>query len=111
MRMAHGLVAAGLVIEQFAEPSASKEVAARVHTVEDTRVAPLFLHVHAQAKIDRKRSAFSAVAIALHHAEECAPGANSLPILMREDASDLVEVVRIMRCPGCEQLGECYRSE
>lgn len=42
------LVATGLVIERFGEPRASEEVAARVHTVEDTRVVPLFLHVRAR---------------------------------------------------------------
>jgi SAM-dependent methyltransferase len=42
------LVAANLAIEKLAEPSASAEVAARVHEVEDTRVVPLFLHVRAR---------------------------------------------------------------
>jgi len=42
------LIAAGLVIEKFAEPSASDEVAARVAVVEDTRMVPLFLHVRAR---------------------------------------------------------------
>jgi SAM-dependent methyltransferase len=42
------LVAANLAIEKFAEPSASAEVAAKVHEVEDTRVVPLFLHVRAR---------------------------------------------------------------
>jgi ubiquinone/menaquinone biosynthesis C-methylase UbiE len=36
---------AGLVIEQFGEPSATPELAAAVPMVADTRVAPLFLHV------------------------------------------------------------------
>jgi len=39
---------AGLVIEQFGEPHASPELAAAVPVVEDTRVAPLFLHVRAR---------------------------------------------------------------
>ncbi len=42
------IVTAGLVIEAFGEPSASPEVAAAVPYVEDTRVAPLFLHVCAR---------------------------------------------------------------
>ena len=36
---------AGLVIEQFAEPCASAELAAAEPVVADTRVAPLFLHI------------------------------------------------------------------
>jgi SAM-dependent methyltransferase len=36
---------AGLVIEQFGEPRASPELAAAVPVVNDTRVAPLFLHI------------------------------------------------------------------
>ncbi len=39
---------AGLVIEQFGEPSASPELAAAVPVVADTRVAPLFLHIRAR---------------------------------------------------------------
>jgi SAM-dependent methyltransferase len=39
---------AGLVIEQFGEPRASLELAEAVPVVEDTRVAPLFLHVRAR---------------------------------------------------------------
>jgi SAM-dependent methyltransferase len=39
---------AGLVIEQFAEPCASPELAAAEPVVADTRVAPLFLHVRAR---------------------------------------------------------------
>lgn len=39
---------AGLIIEQFGEPSASAEVAAAIPAVADTRVAPLFLHVRAR---------------------------------------------------------------
>ncbi len=39
---------AGLVIEQFGEPSASSELAAAVPVVADTRVAPLFLHIRAR---------------------------------------------------------------
>jgi hypothetical protein len=39
---------AGLVIEQFGEPCASPELAAAVRVVEDTRIAPLFLHVRAR---------------------------------------------------------------
>jgi SAM-dependent methyltransferase len=42
------VVGAGLAIEQLAEPRASEEVAARFPVVEDTRVAPLFLHVRAR---------------------------------------------------------------
>jgi SAM-dependent methyltransferase len=38
---------AGLVIERFGEPSASPELARAVPVVEDTRVAPLFLHIRA----------------------------------------------------------------
>jgi SAM-dependent methyltransferase len=38
---------AGLVIEQFAEPCASPELAATEPVVADTRVAPLSLHVRA----------------------------------------------------------------
>ena len=39
---------AGLVIEQFGEPSASPELAAAQPVVADTRVAPLFLHIRAR---------------------------------------------------------------
>jgi SAM-dependent methyltransferase len=39
---------AGLVIEQFGEPSASPELAKAVPVVEDTLVAPLFLHIRAR---------------------------------------------------------------
>jgi ubiquinone/menaquinone biosynthesis C-methylase UbiE len=39
---------AGLVIEEFGEPSASPELAKAVPVVEDTRVAPLFLHIRAR---------------------------------------------------------------
>jgi ubiquinone/menaquinone biosynthesis C-methylase UbiE len=39
---------AGLVIEQFGEPSASPELAQAVPVVADTRVAPLFLHIRAR---------------------------------------------------------------
>jgi ubiquinone/menaquinone biosynthesis C-methylase UbiE len=39
---------AGLVIEKFAEPQASPEVAAAVPQVADTRVAPLFLQIRAR---------------------------------------------------------------
>jgi ubiquinone/menaquinone biosynthesis C-methylase UbiE len=42
------LIAANLAIEKLSEPSASAEVAAQVHEVEDTRVVPLFLHVRAR---------------------------------------------------------------
>ena len=42
------ICAAGLVIEQFGEPSATSEVAEAVPAVEDTRVAPLFLHIRAR---------------------------------------------------------------
>jgi SAM-dependent methyltransferase len=62
---------AGLVIEQFAEPCASPELAAAEPVVADTRVAPLFLHIRA-----RKPAASSA--------EEEARGANR----MRSDVAD-----------------------
>jgi SAM-dependent methyltransferase len=39
---------AGLVIEQFGEPCASPELAEAVPVVEDTRVAPVFLHIRAR---------------------------------------------------------------
>jgi SAM-dependent methyltransferase len=39
---------AGLVIEQFGEPTASTELAEAEPVVADTRVAPLFLHVRAR---------------------------------------------------------------
>jgi SAM-dependent methyltransferase len=39
---------AGLVIEHFGEPCASPELAKAQPVVADTRVAPLFLHVHAR---------------------------------------------------------------
>jgi SAM-dependent methyltransferase len=39
---------AGLVIEEFGEPCASPELAKAVPIVEDTRVAPLFLHIRAR---------------------------------------------------------------
>jgi len=39
---------AGLVIEEFGEPSASPELAESVPVVADTRVAPLFLHIRAR---------------------------------------------------------------
>jgi ubiquinone/menaquinone biosynthesis C-methylase UbiE len=39
---------AGLVIEQFGEPSASAELAAAQPSLADTRIAPLFLHIRAR---------------------------------------------------------------
>ncbi len=42
------IVAAGLHIEAFGEPMASEDVAKAVPAVEDTRVAPIFLHVRAR---------------------------------------------------------------
>jgi len=42
------IVAAGLTIEKLGEPMASEAVAAAHPIVEDTRVAPLFLHVRAR---------------------------------------------------------------
>jgi SAM-dependent methyltransferase len=39
---------AGLIIERMAEPSASPELAAAVPVVEDTQIAPLFLHIRAR---------------------------------------------------------------
>ena len=42
------IVAAGLNIEAFGEPMASEDVARAVPAVEDTRVAPIFLHVRAR---------------------------------------------------------------
>jgi hypothetical protein len=42
----------GLVIEQFGEPCASRELAEAEPVVADTRVAPLFLHVRSR-KPDR----------------------------------------------------------
>src|SRR5919206_92469 len=39
---------AGLAIEQFAEPCASRELAEAEPVVADTRVAPLFLHIRAR---------------------------------------------------------------
>jgi hypothetical protein len=42
------ICSAGLVIEEFGEPSASAELAKAVPVVEDTRVAPLFLHIRAR---------------------------------------------------------------
>ena len=42
------IVAAGLHIEAFGEPMASIETAKAVPQVEDTRVAPIFLHVRAR---------------------------------------------------------------
>lgn len=41
------IVAAGLVIERFGEPRVSVELAKAEPALEDTRVAPLFLHVRA----------------------------------------------------------------
>jgi hypothetical protein len=41
------IVAAGLIIERFGEPRASVEVAKAEPVLEDTLVAPLFLHVRA----------------------------------------------------------------
>jgi SAM-dependent methyltransferase len=46
---------AGLVIEQFGEPSASAELAAAEPVVADTRVAPLFLHIRARKPGGRVR--------------------------------------------------------
>jgi ubiquinone/menaquinone biosynthesis C-methylase UbiE len=42
------IVQAGLIIEAFGEPCATPEVAAAEPVVEDTRVAPLFLHIRAR---------------------------------------------------------------
>jgi hypothetical protein len=41
------IVEAGLVIERFGEPCVSVELAKAEPALEDTRVAPLFLHIHA----------------------------------------------------------------
>jgi SAM-dependent methyltransferase len=41
------IVEAGLIIERFGEPSASVELAKAEPTLEDTLVAPLFLHIRA----------------------------------------------------------------
>ena len=43
----HLIVKAGLVIERFGEPCVSVELAKAEPALEDTRVAPLFLHIHA----------------------------------------------------------------
>lgn len=48
------MVTARLVIEAFGEPRASLEVAATVPNVEDTRVAPLFLHIRARKAISSR---------------------------------------------------------
>lgn len=42
------IISAGLSIEAFGEPRASEETARAVPIVEDTRVAPIFLHVRAR---------------------------------------------------------------
>ena len=41
------IVEAGLVIERFGEPCVSLELAKAEPALEDTRVAPLFLHIRA----------------------------------------------------------------
>jgi len=41
------IVAAGLIIEYFGEPSASAELAEAIPELEDTLVAPIFLHIRA----------------------------------------------------------------
>jgi hypothetical protein len=42
------ICSAGLVIEEFGEPCASPELAQAIPVVEDTQVAPLFLHIRAR---------------------------------------------------------------
>jgi hypothetical protein len=48
----HLLVEAGLVIERFGEPRVSAEAAKSEPALEDTLVAPLFLHIRALKPIE-----------------------------------------------------------
>jgi SAM-dependent methyltransferase len=63
------IVEAGLVIERFGEPRVSDEVAKAEPVLEDTLVAPLFLHIRAvkpparDAKMDLRRRQTSAAAL------------------------------------------------
>jgi hypothetical protein len=43
--MGYLIVAAGLIIDRFGEPRVSVEVAKAAPALEDTLVAPLFLHI------------------------------------------------------------------
>jgi hypothetical protein len=45
--LVHLLIKAGLVIERISEPRASVELAKAEPALEDTRVAPVFLHIRA----------------------------------------------------------------
>ena len=56
----HLIVEAGLVIERFGEPRVSVEVAKAEPALEDTLVAPLFLHIRAlkPAEPPRKRGSY-----------------------------------------------------
>jgi SAM-dependent methyltransferase len=49
------IVKAGLVIERFGEPRVSVEVAKAEPALEDTRVAPLFLHIRALKPAEKPR--------------------------------------------------------
>ena len=51
------------------------------------------------------------MAAALEDAEEFAPGAYGLAVLVSEDAGDLVEMGEVVDGPGGEQLGQCHRAE
>jgi hypothetical protein len=46
------LVEAGLVIERFGEPRVSADVAKAEPTLEDTLVAPIFLHIRALKPVE-----------------------------------------------------------
>jgi hypothetical protein len=48
----NGVMQAGFVLEQIAEPSADEDTARRVPAVEDTRVVAYFLHVRCRKPND-----------------------------------------------------------
>jgi hypothetical protein len=52
----HLIVTAGLVIERFGEPRVSAELAKAEPVLEDTLVAPLFLHIRARKPGEEGRS-------------------------------------------------------
>ena len=56
----HLIVEAGLVIERFGEPRVSEEVAKAEPALEDTLVAPIFLHIRALKPADppKKRGSY-----------------------------------------------------
>ena len=51
------------------------------------------------------------MSVALQHAQIRAPGTDSFTVLVRHYTGYLMQVVKIMNGPGCEQLRQRYRAE